>query len=261
MLIQFEYQTMKKELAIEAKNLKKFYKLGVFNSKSLIEDFNSFINKKEQSSIRKKQVNALDGIDFQIFKGEKVALLGRNGSGKSTFIKVISRITTPSSGEVKYRGKLVSVIEQGIGFNPELTAIENINLNASILGCSKKETDLIKPKIIEFSGIEKFIDTPIKRYSSGMVTRLGFSIAAFIQSDIFIVDEVLAVGDENFRNKCINLIQELAKNEEKTLIFVSHEMDLVKKLCDRAIVLSKGKVVFNGNIKEGIEYYQEKNKS
>ena len=141
-----------------------------------------------------------------------------------------------------------------------MTAIENINLNASILGCSKNEITSITPKIIEFSNIEKFINTPIKRYSSGMVTRLGFSIAAFIFSDIFIVDEVLAVGDENFRNKCISLIKDFAKNNEKTLIFVSHEMELVKKLCDRAIVLSNGKVVFDGMINEGIEYYQQKNK-
>lgn len=259
------------DIIIEVDNLTKTYKLGIFNHRAFVSDLAEFlhIQKKYSDDLddnfsgnvnkTKNEVNALNGISFTISKGDRVALIGRNGSGKSTFLKILSRITRPTSGKIKYKGKLISILEQGIGFSSELTAIDNIYINAALLGCSKNQTDEIIPYIKDFADIHEFMDTPIKRYSSGMITRLGFAIAAFVPSDILIVDEVLAVGDENFRNKCLKLIKKLSDEQERTLIFVSHEMELIKNICNRGILLNQGKVILDGSLHDVVTKYKEMN--
>lgn len=259
----------KDEEIIIVENLTKTYKLGIFNHRAFISDLAEFLKiKKRFEKIKdvndtksnidtlNNEVNALSHISFKVTKGQRIALIGRNGSGKSTFLKILSRVTKPTKGKVKYKGKLISILEQGIGFSSELTALDNIYINAALLGCTKKQTDELVPNVIKFADIGDFIDTPIKRYSSGMITRLGFAIAAFIPSDILVIDEVLAVGDENFRNKCIDLIKKFSVDGTKTLIFVSHEMELIKRVCNRGILLHKGNILFDGGIEETVEKYK-----
>lgn len=240
---------------ISVNNLSKKYRLGLFNQKSFIEDLQKII---QGNKFKEKSENyhlALNDFSLDINAGDSVALIGKNGSGKSTFLKLLSRITSPTSGSIKYKGRLVSVLEQGIGFHAELTAYDNIMLNGALLGCSHNFLKDNLKSIIEFAGINNFLDTPIKRYSSGMITRLGFAICAHIPSDILIVDEVLAVGDEEFRKKSIKLIENYILNQKKTLIFVSHELKLLKDICKRGIVLSSGNKVFDGNIDNAINFY------
>lgn len=243
---------------ISVNNISKIYKLGLFNHKAFVEDFKKFFRTKNYDINSPKGFYALKNISFQVNQGEKVALIGKNGSGKSTFLKILSRITLPSEGTITYSGKLLSILEQGIGFNVEMTARDNIYLNAAFLGFPKKKTNLIIDSIIDFAGIQKFIDTPIKRYSSGMLTRLGFAITIHIPADILLVDEVLAVGDKEFREKCFLKLKELSdEKEKKTIIFVSHEMDLLTKICSRGIVLSGGEIIYDGKIDDAIKYYEE----
>jgi len=198
---------------------------------------------------------ALNDVNFEIKKGEKIAIIGRNGAGKSTLLKVLSRITEPTNGSVKIKGRVASLLEVGTGFHPELTGRENIFLNGAILGMTKKEITEKFDDIVEFSGCEKFLDTPVKRYSSGMRVRLGFAVAAHLESEILIVDEVLAVGDAEFQKKCLGKMDEISKGEGRTIIFVSHNMSAVQNLCDKGIVMEQGQVKFAGDIDEAIESY------
>lgn len=225
-------------------NITKRYKLGLMNLRTFNND---------------KYITALDNINFSVKKGERIGLIGNNGAGKSTLLKLISKLTSPDEGYIGYDGKLTSMLEVGTGFNNELTGRENIYLNGAILGMRKKEIDDRIDDIISFSEIEEFIDTPIKRYSSGMYTRLAFAVAIYLSSDIVLMDEVLAVGDIAFQNKSINKILEIAKQQDRTIIFISHNMKLIKKLCNRIIYLDKGKIIFDGDVDKGIKLYQERN--
>jgi len=234
---------MKKENLLSIKDLTKQYSKNQINFRSI------FLNKN------KNLFFALKDINFDINKGEKLAFLGKNGSGKSTLLKIISRITLPTSGEVIVKGKIISMLESGFGFSPDLTARENIHINSSILGADKNEIKQILPLIFEFAQLNEFIDVPVKRFSTGMEARLGFSMGIYLPSDILLLDELLATIDGKFREKCIN---KLASDDfNKTLIFVSHNLDLVSRICNRGVVLNNGKMVYDGNISSSIEKYKE----
>lgn len=207
------------------------------------------------AAVRRKPIStefrALDGVSYEIHEGEAVALLGFNGSGKSTMLKMISGVLSPDSGEVLTRGRVAGLIEVGAGFHPDLSGRENIYLNAAILGMTKKEIDERFDSIVEFSEIEKFIDTEVKHYSSGMFLRLAFSVAIHTEVDVLLIDEILSVGDEPFQKKCLARIRELHA-EGKTLVVVSHDLDMVSSLCERGILLRDGKVLFDGDSKEAV---------
>lgn len=196
---------------------------------------------------------ALNDVSFEIQRGEVVGVIGRNGAGKSTLLKVLSRITEPTSGRVVLRGKVASLLEVGTGFHPELTGRENIFLNGAILGMSRREIKGKFDQIVDFAEIEKFLDTPVKRYSSGMYVRLAFSVAAHLDPEILVVDEVLAVGDAQFQNKCLGRMHEVA-NEGRTVLFVSHNMGVLRKLCSRGIVLRQGVCIFDGEVGTAISH-------
>jgi len=200
---------------------------------------------------------ALEGVGFEIARGERVGIIGRNGAGKSTLLKVLSRITEPTTGRVAIRGKVASLLEVGTGFHPELTGRENIFLNGAILGMTKDEIRRKFDDIVAFSEIEKFLDTPVKRYSSGMYVRLAFAVAAHLEPEILIVDEVLAVGDAAFQKKCLGRMGEVSR-EGRTVLFVSHNMSAVRQLCDRAMVIDGGNKVFDGEVGDAISFYQER---
>lgn len=218
-------------------------------------DSNSGKAQTEKSNkINKNEFWALNDLNFSIGKGEVVGLIGPNGSGKSTLLKILSRITEPSSGEVTVRGKVSSLLEVGTGFHPELTGKENVYLNGAILGMTRKEVDFKFDEIVDFAGIVDFMNTPIKRYSSGMTVRLGFSVAAHLDTDILIVDEVLAVGDANFQQKCINKMEGIASSG-KTIIFVSHQMNMIESLCSNCFLLSDGLLKQTGSPKIIIDEY------
>lgn len=233
---------MEKNL-LSIKNLTKQYSKNQINFRSI------FFNKN------KNLFYALENINLNITKGEKLAFLGKNGSGKSTLLKIISRITVPTAGEVQVKGKIISMLETGFGFAPELTARENIHINSSILGADKNEIKEILPSIFEFAQLDEFIDVPVKRFSTGMEARLGFSMGIFLPSDILLLDELLATIDGKFREKCINKLA--SENFNKTLIFVSHNLDLVNRICNRGIVLNDGKMIFDGDISNSIEKYKK----
>ena len=225
-------------------NITKRYRLGLMN----LTTFNN-----------EKYITALDNISFSIDKGERIGLIGNNGAGKSTLLKLISKLTSPDEGYIGYNGKLTSMLEVGTGFNNELTGRENIYLNGAILGMRKKQIDERIEDIIAFSEMEEFIDTPIKRYSAGMYTRLAFAVAIYLSADIVLMDEVLAVGDINFQKKSINKMLEIATRQDRTIIFISHNMDLIRKLCNRVIYLDKGKIIFDGDVDKGIKLYLDNN--
>jgi len=205
-------------------------------------------------SNEKDVIWALKDVSFEVKQGEVVGIIGRNGAGKSTLLKILSRITEPTSGRVELRGRVSSLLEVGTGFHPELTGRENIYLNGSILGMTKAEIDKKFDEIVDFSGVEKFIDTPVKRYSSGMRVRLAFSVAAHLEPEILLVDEVLAVGDAEFQKKCLGKMGEVAK-EGRTVLFVSHQMDMIRGLCDRCILLNQGQIWSDGDPEKVIEDY------
>lgn len=204
---------------------------------------------------KREEFWALKGVDFSIKQGEVVGIIGKNGAGKSTLLKILSQITPPTKGEIKINGRIGSLLEVGTGFHPELTGRENIFLNGAILGMKKKEIAQKFNQIVEFAGIDKFLDTPVKYYSSGMYVRLAFSVAAHMETDILIIDEVLAVGDAEFQKKCLGKMDEITKKEGRTILFVSHNMSAIERLCKKIIVLEKGEVGFYGQVKEGIFYY------
>ena len=191
---------------------------------------------------------ALDSVNLEVNRGERIGIIGANGAGKSTLLKVLCRITSPTDGRVRFRGRIASMLEVGTGFHAELTGRENIYLNGAILGMTKKEVTSKIDSIIEFSECEKFIDTPVKRYSSGMFVKLAFAVAAHLDAEIMIMDEVLAVGDMHFQKKCIGKMRDLATEEDRTVLYVSHNMNTIRDLCDRCIVLDHGKIVFDGDV-------------
>ena len=257
------------ELILKIDNLKKEYKLGQIGGTTLrdeLQRLHAKIHKKEDPTrkIGEKNYNqgekflALDGISFEVKKGERIGIIGHNGAGKSTLLKLISRITAPTNGTISLNGRVASMLEVGTGFHPELTGRENVYMNGAILGMTKKEIDTKMEDIIEFSEVRQFIDTPVKRYSSGMYVKLAFSVAAHLNSEIVIMDEVLAVGDMAFQNKCIEKMKDLA-NSGRTVLYVSHNMDTIRNLCNRCIVLSKGKLVYDGDVETSISYYISEN--
>lgn len=240
------------ENVIKVNNLSKKYILGEKSSGNL----RYFISEKIKSFSKKNYESfwALKNVNFNIKKGEVVGIIGKNGAGKSTLLKILSQITAPSKGKIELTGRVASLLEVGTGFHPELTGKENIFLNGTILGMSRKEVSSKFNEIVRFSGIEKFIDTPVKHYSSGMYVRLAFAVAAHLEPEILMIDEVLAVGDAEFQKKCIGKMKDVS-NHGRTVLFVSHNMSAVKNLCDRVICISNGEVVYDGEVNEGIKTY------
>lgn len=204
---------------------------------------------------------ALQSLDFEISKGDVVGIIGRNGAGKSTLLKILSRITEPSVGVLKVKGRIASLLEVGTGFHPELTGRENIFLNGAILGMSRLEIKSKFDEIVDFAGVEKFLDTPVKRYSSGMYVRLAFSVAAHLEPEILVVDEVLAVGDSDFQKKCLGKLDQVSKNDGRTILFVSHHMLSIQQLCNKGILLQNGKIKYEGDINEVIKMYENVDQS
>lgn len=255
------------DIVISVENLSKVYQLGVIGSGTLRGDIQRWwakirgfpdpflkIGQAEHDNRAGETVWALEDVSFQVRQGEAVGIIGRNGAGKSTLLKILSRVTAPTSGEVRVKGRIASLLEVGTGFHPELTGRENIFLNGTILGMSHREITRRFDEIVNFSGVERFIDTPVKRYSSGMYVRLAFAVAAHLEPEILVVDEVLAVGDAEFQKKCLGKMGDVAK-EGRTVLFVSHNMASVQQLCQSGIVLNAGKVDFLGDIRGTINHY------
>lgn len=258
------------DIAIKAEHLSKYYKLGVINNGTLFRDIQTWFALRQgkpdpHSKIGEHKYDgndngfwALKDLNFEIKQGDRVGIIGKNGAGKSTLLKILSRITAPTEGNVKIRGRVASLLEVGTGFHGELTGRENIYLNGAILGMKKKEVDRKIDEIIDFSGIEKHIDTPVKRYSSGMYVRLAFAVAAHLDSEILIADEVLAVGDAEFQKKALGKMNALSAGQGRTVLFVSHNMAAVKSLCNKGIILYQGRLKFTSdNIDEAIGKYQD----
>lgn len=253
------------DTVIKIDNLKKKYKLGLIGGGTLTADLQSWwakVRKKEDPNLKigeeaatKKEFWALNGINLEVKKGETLGIIGANGAGKSTLLKILSRVTAPTDGEVKINGRISSMLEVGTGFHGELTGRENIYLNGAILGMSRKEVDAKIEDIIEFSECRKFIDTPVKRYSSGMYVKLAFAVAAHLDSEILVMDEVLAVGDMKFQEKCLGKMGDVADKEGRTVLYVSHNMSTIQQLCSRCIVLDKGRVIYDGDVEEAIRIY------
>ena len=263
---------MSEDIVIKAEHVSKEYRLGVINHGTLYRDMQSWwaryrgradpnVEIKELATQLKDQVRiegdlfrALDDVSFEVQRGDIVGIIGRNGAGKSTLLKVISRITAPTSGYIGLKGRIASLLEVGTGFHPELTGRENVFLNGAILGMSKAEVAKKFEQIVEFSEIGQFIDTPVKRYSSGMYVRLAFSVAAHLDPEILLVDEVLAVGDINFQKKCMGRMQEVGKNG-RTILFVSHNLTALSSICPKAILLLSGRIADNGETADVIKTY------
>ena len=261
---------MSKDIILKAENISKQYRLGQVGTGTMAHDLNRWwhqIRGKENPYLKIGDTNdrstkgtsdyvwALQDINFEVERGEVLGIIGKNGAGKSTLLKILSRVTAPTTGHIKFGGRVASLLEVGTGFNGEMTGRENIFLNGAILGMTKKEIASKIDEIIEFSGCERYIDTPVKRYSSGMTVRLAFAVAAFLDPEILIIDEVLAVGDAEFQKKAIGKMQDISKGQGRTVLFVSHNMAAVKSLCTRGIVLEHGSVVFEGGINEAISTY------
>lgn len=257
---------------IEIDNVSKEYRLGAIGGQTLNaeiqskiakwrgkEDPNSKIGAK-QPTTKNERFKALDGVSFSVMPGEAVGIIGHNGAGKSTLLKLISRVTAPSDGEIRLRGRVASMLEVGTGFHPELTGRENVYLNGAILGMTKAEIDSKFDEIVNFAEMEQFIDTPVKRYSSGMYVKLAFSVAAHLDSEIMIMDEVLAVGDAKFQNKCLGKMGDEAASNNRTILYVSHNMSTIQRLCTRVIVLDHGKVVYDGDTAGGVARYLSVNR-
>lgn len=253
--------------AVIINKLTKEYRLGVIGSGTLKEDLQNFTNRllkrneeqeKEKNSTKEsgqKTFRALSGVNLTVKPGERIGLIGHNGAGKSTLLKLLSRITMPTSGEIILNGRVSSMLEVGTGFHADLTGRENVFMNGAINGMKKKEIAAKFDEIVEFAEIGKFIDTPVKRYSSGMYVKLAFSVAAHLDSDIVLMDEVLAVGDMKFQEKCLLKMKQMAQEEGRTIIYVSHNMNTVKQLCNRAVVLEAGQVIYDGDVDGGIQKY------
>lgn len=258
-------------IAIKVENLSKLYQLGEVGTGTLSRDIERWWARtrgKEDPFAKIGQVNdrtiksesefvwALKDIDFEVKKGEVLGIIGRNGAGKSTLLKILSKITSPTTGKIYLDGRIASLLEVGTGFHPEMTGRENIFMNGAILGMRKKEIQQKFDAIVDFAGVEKYIDTPVKRYSSGMYVRLAFAVAAFLEPDILIVDEVLAVGDAAFQKKCLGRMKDVSVNDGRTVLFVSHNMSAVKNLCTHGLLMNKGRIELTGLIDQAIEKYQ-----
>ena len=256
------------DIAVKIENVKKEYRLGTIGGGTLQGDIQSWWARKRGkedpnslvgSKYHKKNETfmALDGINLTIYKGERVGIIGHNGAGKSTLLKLLSRVTAPTDGKIYINGRIASMLEVGTGFNPELTGRENIYLNGAILGMTRDEVDRKIEKIIDFSECRQFIDTPVKRYSSGMYVKLAFSVAAHLDSEILVMDEVLAVGDMKFQQKCLGKMSDVSQDEGRTVLYVSHNMNTIRQLCERCIVLDHGLIIYDGNVEEAIAIYME----
>lgn len=257
-----------REIAIKISNVKKMYKLGQIGGGTLQADIQSWWAKKrgredpnsvigQEQRLAGQTFMALNGIDLTVYKGEALGIIGGNGAGKSTLLKLLSRVTAPTEGKIQIWGRIASMLEVGTGFHGEMTGRENIYMNGAILGMSKAEIDAKMEDIIEFSEVREFIDTPVKRYSSGMYVKLAFSVAAHLDSEIMIMDEVLAVGDMAFQKKCLEKMKQAAREEGRTVLYVSHNMNTIRQLCDRCVVLDKGKVAFEGDVESSIKVYMK----
>ncbi len=257
-------------IILKAENISKQYRLGVIGTGTISHDLNRWwhtVRGKEDPYLKLGETNdratkgesdfvwALKDINFEVKRGEVLGIIGKNGAGKSTLLKILSRVTGPTTGVIKSRGRIASLLEVGTGFHPELTGKENVFLNGAILGMTKAEINAKLDEIIDFSGVERYIDTPVKRYSSGMRVRLAFAVAAFLEPDILVIDEVLAVGDAEFQKKAIGKMQDISKGEGRTVLFVSHNMASVKSLCTRGIILENGTIKQEGNIDEIVSSY------
>ncbi|MGX1023510.1 ABC transporter ATP-binding protein [Psychroflexus sp. MBR-150] len=259
---------------LTAKNISKQYRLGLVGTGTLSHDLNRWWHKvrgkddpylkigAENDRSKKAEsdyVWALRDINFEVEEGEVLGIIGKNGAGKSTLLKILSRVTLPTTGSIKTKGRIASLLEVGTGFHPELTGRENIYLNGAILGMTKAEIKAKEEEIIDFSGCAMYVDTPVKRYSSGMRVRLAFAVAAHLEPDILVVDEVLAVGDAEFQKKAVGKMKDISGTGGRTVLFVSHNMAAVKSLCTRGIVLENGTSVFEGTAEESVDYYLSKN--
>lgn len=259
---------------IEVHNVSKMYRLGNVSTGTISHDLNRWWHKvrgKEDPYTKIAEANARDArgsseyvwslrdINFNVKQGEILGIVGRNGAGKSTLLKILSRVTGPTTGSIKMRGRVASLLEVGTGFHPELTGRENVFLNGAILGMTKNEIKRKFDEIVDFSGVERYIDTPVKRYSSGMYVRLAFGVAAHLEPEILIIDEVLAVGDAEFQKKCLGKMKDVSDKEGRTVLFVSHNMMAVKTLCNSGLLLNKGNIEFTGSASETVEYYTRTN--
>ena len=262
---------MSNNIAIEFEHVSKQYRLGLVSTKTLSHDIRRFwitnVLGKEDPYLKIGETNdraskgnsdyvwALRDIDFKVEQGDVVGIIGKNGAGKSTLLKLLSRVTGPTTGTIRAHGRIGSLLEVGTGFHQEMTGRENIYLNGAILGMTKAEIDRKLDEIIDFSGCERYIDTPVKRYSSGMTVRLGFAVAAFLEPEILVVDEVLAVGDAEFQKKAIGKMKDVSQGEGRTVLFVSHNMNTILSLCKTGLLLENGMVKCSGNIKSVVDIY------
>ena len=262
------------KVVIKAENISKQYRLGLVGTGTVKDDMKRWwynLRGKEDPFLKIGEANdraskgesdyvwSLRDINFEINQGDSVGIIGRNGAGKSTLLKILSQVTQPTTGKIYTKGRIASLLEVGTGFHPEMTGRENIYLNGAILGMRNYEITRKIDEIIAFSGVERYIDTPVKRYSSGMYVRLAFAVAAHLESEILIVDEVLAVGDAEFQKKCLGKMNDVSKGEGRTVLFVSHNIAAVNNLCNKVIMLDNGQVVFAGDTDKGIDYYLKSN--
>ena len=255
------------DLAIRIEHVSKQYRLGAIGGGTLKGDIQSYIARKRgiedpNSKIgsaaahqKNEKFMALDDVSFDVKKGEIVGIIGHNGAGKSTLLKLLSRVTAPTDGRICLNGRIASMLEVGTGFHPELTGRENVYMNGAILGMTKAEIDRKFDDIVKFAEMEKFIDTPVKRYSSGMYVKLAFAVAAHLDSEIMVMDEVLAVGDMRFQDKCLGKMSDVSSQEGRTVLYVSHNMSTIKRLCSRCIVLDHGKLIFDGDVNDAVNIY------
>ena len=258
------------DTVIKVENLSKQYRLGLIGAGTLREDLLGWwyrIQGKEDPYLKIGEANdrsttgssdyvwALKDVNFEVKKGEVLGIIGKNGAGKSTLLKLLSRVTGPTTGEIKAKGRIASLLEVGTGFHPELTGRENIYLNGAIMGMRKAEINAKLEEIIEFAGVQRYVDTPVKRYSSGMYVRLAFAVAAHLEPEILIVDEVLAVGDAEFQKKAIGKMQDVSSGEGRTVLFVSHNMKAVNSLCTRCLIIENGSVIYNGDVNKAVDKY------
>ena len=264
------------DVILKVENLSKQYRLGTISTGTVSHDLNrwwSRIRGKEDPYLRVGETNdrsfkgeseyvwALKDINLEVKRGEVLGIIGKNGAGKSTLLKILSQVTSPTTGSIKTRGRIASLLEVGTGFHPEMTGRENIFLNGAILGMTKKEIRLKLDEIIEFSGCERYIDTPVKRYSSGMKVRLAFAVAAFLEPDILVVDEVLAVGDAEFQKKAIGKMQDISRGEGRTVLFVSHDMGAIRGLCEKCLIIDKGQIFSMGETTRMLQIFNDSIKS
>ncbi|MBQ0059555.1 MAG: ATP-binding cassette domain-containing protein [Lachnospiraceae bacterium] len=263
-----QFSNTSREVAVRLTGIKKQYRLGAIGGTTLREELQSWwakVRGKEDPNVRigvdqrliGKKFMALNGLDLTIYKGDRIGIIGANGAGKSTMLKLLSRVTAPTEGEIDIYGRVSSMLEVGTGFHGEMTGRENIYMNGAILGMTKAEIDAKIEDIIDFSEVRDFIDTPVKRYSSGMFVKLAFSVAAHLNSEILIMDEVLAVGDMAFQKKCLEKMRQTADEDGRTILYVSHHMDTIRKLCDRCIVLDQGKMIYDGDVEQAIAIYMD----